>query len=54
MHLQLVRLIKAFCPDFQPIRHILTNMGAIWVEQMAQVDYFSGFPSAPTPQPRHA
>lgn len=46
MRTQLIRLIKAFCPDFQPIRRILTGIGAVWVEQTEQSDYFFGYPSA--------
>jgi len=44
MHVQLIRCIKAFCPDFQPIRHILTSLGATCVEQKEQIDYFFWLP----------
>jgi adenylate cyclase class IV len=47
MRLQLIRLIKAFCPDFQPIRRILTSIGAVWMEQTAQSDYFFRLPIHP-------
>jgi len=40
MHMQVVRCIKAFCPDFQPIRQILTGIGATCIEQKKQIDYF--------------
>jgi adenylate cyclase class IV len=40
MHMQVIRCIKAFCDDFQPIRQILTSLGATYVEQTEQVDYF--------------
>lgn len=38
--MQLIRSIKAFCPDFQPIRQILTKSGANYVGQTEQLDYF--------------
>jgi len=44
MRMQLIRLIKAFCPDFQPIRRILTDIGAVWMEQTEQTDYFFRLP----------
>jgi predicted adenylyl cyclase CyaB len=45
--MQLIRLIKAFCPDFQPIRQTLTSIGAVQVEQMQQTDYFLHLPLRP-------
>ena len=47
MRMQLIHLIKAFCPDFQPIRRILTSIGAVWMEQTAQSDYFFRLPIRP-------
>ena len=47
MRMQLVRLIKAFCPDFQSIRRILTSIGAVWIEQTEQSDYFFRLPIRP-------
>lgn len=40
MHMQLIRCIKAFCADFQPIREILTSIGATYLEHTEQVVYF--------------
>src|SRR5438094_5322085 len=45
MGTQIVRLIKAFCADFQPIRRTLTTLGATCVEQKEQVDYFFLLPT---------
>ena len=45
MHTQLIRCIKAFCTDFQPIREILTSIGASYLEHWEQVDYFFLLPS---------
>jgi len=45
MGTQIVRLIKAFCADFQPIRRTLTTFGATCVEQKEQVDYFFLLPT---------
>lgn len=44
VHMQLVRLIKAFCPDFRPIRQILISIGATCMEQKEQSDYFFSLP----------
>jgi predicted adenylyl cyclase CyaB len=42
------REIKAYCPDFRPVRQVLTNLGASFVEQTDQVDYYYNL--ADTPQ----
>jgi adenylate cyclase class IV len=42
--MQLIRCIKAFCPDFDPIHEILASIGATRVEQKEQCDYFFFFP----------
>ena len=44
MTTQLNREIKAFCPDFDPIRDILRHHGASYVETMDQVDYYYNLP----------
>ena len=49
--MKLIRCIKAFCADFQPIRQILTSLGATYVEQTEQVDYFFLLPSQVEPSP---
>jgi hypothetical protein len=51
MRVQLIRAMKTFCPDFQPIRHLLTAIGAAFIEQKDQIDYFFCLPiraDAPT------
>jgi len=45
MTLRLNREIKAFCPDFEPIRRLLQGSGAVFVEVKEQVDYFYRLPS---------
>ena len=44
MTTQLNREIKAFCPDFGPIRDILLSHGASYVEKKDQVDYYYNLP----------
>lgn len=44
MTTQLNREIKAFCPDFDPIRDILRSHGASYVEEKEQVDYYYNLP----------
>lgn len=51
MHMQLIRCIKAFCADFQPIRQILTNLEATCLEYTEQVDYFFVLPNQPDLSP---
>ena len=45
MTLRLNREIKAFCPDFEPIRKLLQGSGAVFVEVKEQVDYFYRLPA---------
>lgn len=44
MTTQLNREIKAYCPNFDPIRDILRNSGASYSETMEQVDYYYNLP----------
>lgn len=44
MTTQLNREIKAFCPDFEPIRDILKNQGASYIDNKDQVDYYYNLP----------
>lgn len=45
VQVQLNRAIKNFCPDFMPIRQILTQLNATFVEAKDQEDYFFTLPS---------
>ncbi len=47
MTTQLNREIKAFCPDFNPVRDILRRHGASFVETTDQVDYYYNLPDLP-------
>jgi adenylate cyclase, class 2 len=38
------REIKAYCPDFEPIRRVLREVGATFAGQKEQVDYFFVLP----------
>lgn len=40
MTMQTNREIKAFCPDFEPVRQALNDQGASFVEITDQVDYY--------------
>ena len=40
MTMQRNREIKAYCPDFEPIRSILSQQGATQLDPMEQVDYY--------------
>ena len=40
MTMQTNREIKAYCPDFRPVRQALADLGASFVEQKDQVDYY--------------
>lgn len=40
MTMQTNREIKAYCPDFGPVRRALTDLGASYVEHTDQVDYY--------------
>ena len=44
MEMRLNREIKAFCPDFEPVRRTLRDIGAEFVEVKEQVDYFYHLP----------
>lgn len=37
------REMKAFCPDFRPVRKLLKEIGATPAGQKHQTDYFSEF-----------
>ena len=45
MDVHLNREIKAYCPDFAPVRQLLRNVGATLVEVKEQVDYYYHLPS---------
>ena len=47
MNLRINREMKHFCPDFKPIREILRDLGAAFVEEREQVDYFFFLPDSP-------
>lgn len=44
MDFRLNREIKAYCPDFEPVRKILREQGAEFVEVKEQVDYYYRIP----------
>ena len=44
MSVQLNREIKAYCPDFAPVRRILKDSGAIFIETKEQVDRYYHLP----------
>ena len=46
MQMRLNREIKAFCPDFVPVRRTLREIGAEFVEVKEQVDYFYHLPGS--------
>ncbi len=46
MELRLNREIKAFCPDFAPIRRLLGESGAVFIEVKEQIDFFYNLPNA--------
>ena len=45
MKVHLNREIKAYCPDFDPVRKLLGTIGAIFVEVKEQVDYYYHLPA---------
>ena len=45
MDLRLNREIKAFCPDFVPVRHLLEDLGATLIEIKDQVDSYYHLPA---------
>ena len=44
---QLNREIKAYCPDFAPVRDLLQEIGASFIEEAEQVDYYYNLPDLP-------
>ena len=44
---QLNREIKAYCPDFAPVRDLLQEMEASFIEEAEQVDYYYNLPDLP-------
>ncbi len=46
MEMRLNREIKAFCPDFGPVRRTLRDLGAEFVEAKEQVDFFYHLPGS--------
>lgn len=44
MKMQLNREIKAYCPDFAPVRELLREVGATFVEVKQQVDHYYNLP----------
>ena len=45
MNVHLNREIKAYCPDFEPVRKILRDVEATFVEAKEQVDYYYHLPA---------
>jgi predicted adenylyl cyclase CyaB len=45
MDIRLNREIKAYCPDFVPVRQLLRGLGAAFVETREQVDFFYHLPA---------
>ena len=45
LSVHLNREIKAYCPDFAPVRHVLRDHGATFVEAKEQVDYYYHLPA---------
>ena len=45
MNVHLNREIKAYCPDFKPIRAVLRELGATLIEVKDQVDYYYHLPA---------
>ena len=46
MRMQLNRQTKIYCPDFAPIRELLRDVGATFVELKHQVDYYYNLPDS--------
>ena len=44
MTVHLNREIKAYCPDFVPVRQLLKDDGATFIEAKEQVDYYYHLP----------
>ena len=45
MNIHLNREIKAYGPDFEPVRKLLRDVGATFVEAKEQVDYYYHLPA---------
>ena len=45
MDVRLNRELKAYCADFAPVRQILRDLGAVFVEVKEQVDYYYHLPA---------
>ena len=45
MDVHLNREIKAYCPDFRPVREILRDTGAIFIEVKEQTDHYYHLPA---------
>lgn len=46
MTLRLNREIKAYCPDFEPVRRVLREWEAVFIEVKGQVDYYYHLPKS--------
>ncbi len=46
MTLRLNREIKAYCPDFEPVRRVLREWEAVFIEVKRQVDYYYHLPNS--------
>ncbi len=46
MDMRLTREIKAFCPDFAPVRLVLRDLGAHFITVKEQVDFFYHLPGS--------
>ena len=46
MTLRLNREIKAYCPDFEPVRRVLREWEAVFIEVKGQVDYYYHLPES--------
>lgn len=49
MTMRLNREIKAYCPDFTPVRQALRDTGATFVEVKAQTDFYYHLPATGNP-----
>jgi adenylate cyclase class IV len=47
---RLNRELKAYCPDFQPVRGILQDVGAVFIEVKDQVDSYYNLPADDNPR----
>ena len=44
MGIRLNRKIKAYCPDFKPVRSLLRGLEAVFIEVKHQTDFFYPLP----------